>query len=348
MFVSSAIEDEITIVSMGAGEGKGFFKKIIEQHTPKIKIVYLTQWHLTLFNKKLRHIFYSFFLFGYLVRNVKRNDKLILYNSCKSFFMIMPVLAFKIFRKVKYILEIEELYSYKKGCEKLSYSERISINKAAACLIVNKNIQTFIPITTPVLVNAGYYSFEKKIIQKTEVSNTSNIQIVYSGRLDKQGGILIFLGAIPYINFKCYIVITGKGEYEEDVKNYTCSNPNVTYKYLGVLNDDEYHQMLDESQIAINPLLQTHDFANVSFPSKVTQYLAYGLKVISSNINSLIILKQLNEYIFTYDADDPKELASKINSQNVFIFDEKEAIIKKTNTYFENSKSELTNFIDHI
>jgi len=258
----------------------------------------------------------------------------------------MPVLAFKIFRNVKYLLEIEELYSYKKDCSQLGFSERVSIKKASACVIVNTNIQKFINPEKPVLLNAGYYSPIKTDIY-FEKKNENLFRIIYSGRLDKEGGVLVFLDSIPYINIKSEVIITGKGDYEEIVKNYSCSNPNVEYKYLGILNEIDYQKLLFSSNLAINPILQSHDFGNVSFPSKVSQYLAYGLQVISSNINSLIILKQLNEYIFTYDADDPKELAEKINSQSILVFEQKEAIIKKTKTYFENSKLELMNFINN-
>jgi glycosyltransferase involved in cell wall biosynthesis len=349
IFICQAIDDEIIIVSMGAGERKGFFKEVIEKHSSKIKIVYLTQWHIMLFKKKLRHVFYSFFLFGYLIKNVKRNDKLILYNASKSFFMIMPVLALKFFRDVKYVLEIEELYSYKKDCDKLKSSEKISINKASACLIVNKNIQKFIKSDKPVLINAGYYSLVGKTQSGAEEKDTTNeFQIIYSGRLDKEGGILIFLEAIEHINIKCKIIITGKGVFEELVKTYQCNNPNVIYSYLGVLPEAEYSQLLLNSVIAVNPILQMHDFGNVSFPSKVTQYLTYGLIVVSSEIQSLTILGELNEYICTYDSDDPKKLAEKINTLQKRNFTEKNIIIEKTKMYFENSKTELKNFFKNV
>jgi glycosyltransferase involved in cell wall biosynthesis len=348
MFICSAITEEITIVSMGAGEKKGFFKKAKEIHSPKIKIVYLSQWHFTVLKKKIRHVFYSFFLFGYLIKNVKQNDKLILYNSSKSFFVIIPTLVFKIFRKVKYILEIEELYSYKKDCTNLRVSEKISINHASACIIANKNVQKFIRTDIPVLVNAGYYSLKKETQLEVETKNANRFQIIYSGRLDKEGGVLVFLDAIKFIKIKCRIVITGKGEFEGVVKNYICSNPLVEYCYWGVLNEEEYHQLLWQSQVAINPILQSHDFGCVSFPSKVTQYLTFGLKVVSSNIQSLNILNDLTEYIYTYSSDDPKILAERINSLNIINLNDKKIILEKTKKYFENSKMELMSFFKNV
>lgn len=348
MFIAKAINEETCIVSMGAGKKKGFFKKVIEKHSLKIKIIYLPQWHITFFKKKLRHIFYSFFLLLYLVREVKSQDTLILYNGSKSFFMIIPVLVFKIFRKTKYILEIEELYSYKRKKNMLSFSENISIKYASGYVIVNNNIRKFIYNQKPTLLNAGYFSYEYNILADYKENNNKNLQIIYSGRLDKGSGIEIFLESLKFITTKCSVVITGKGELASYVNSFENSNPLIDFKYLGLLNNKDYHELLCNTQIAVNPIWVKNDFTDVSFPSKVLQYLAYGLQVVSSNIKALDVLNGLRENIYIYNNDSSLQLAEQVNRLLRSGFSNRSLIIEETKKYFDNSTNQLKEFISNI
>lgn len=346
MFIAEAINEDLCMVSMGPGNKKGFFKKAIESFSPRIRIVYLPQWHITFFKKKLRHIFYSFFLFWYLVTNVKRNDKLIIYNVQKMFFMIMPILVFKFFRKIKYILEIEELYSYKRKNNKLNFSETVSIKYASGYIIVNNNIQKFISNNRPTLLNAGYYCYENIPAPDFDVKN--NWQIIYSGRLDDLSGVEIFLEALRFIEVKCNVIITGVGAIEAYVNSFKNINPLIDFKFLGILNKQRYYQMLRNSQIAVNPISLKYGFSDVSFPSKILQYLSFGLIVVSSNIEALNILDQLKKYIYTYNNDSPQQLAQQINILLKRDRVNPELIKVETRQYFDDSRKQVEMFVKNI
>lgn len=346
VFIANAIDQKISIVSMGPGEKKGFFKKTSETINAKIKIIYLPQWHITFFQKKLRHLFYSFFLFAYLIREVKPTDKIILYNGSKSFFIIMPVLVFKLFKKTKYILELEELYSYKRNSYHLKLSERLSIKYASAYIIVNSKMQKFINAEKPILINAGYYSIERESKPECKGKVDNNLQIVYTGRIDEVSGIDVFLESIQYITKKCTIKITGTGSKETDVRKFKNTNNLVEFKFLGIINQNDYHELLCHSHIAINPINTKTDFSEISFPSKILKYLSYGLLVVSSKIEVLHDMGQLNKYIVVYHDDSPQQLAEQINQFANVNSTKKEQIKRETKMYFDNSKKQLKIFVD--
>jgi len=312
LFIAKSLGERVTIVSMGAGEQRGIFPRREEDVSPMIRIIYLPEVHLMLFGKKLRHIFYSFLLFGFLVRRVKKNDRLILYNEGRSFFVIVPVLVARLFIGFQYILETEELYSYKRGSTALGFSESTAIKNAAAYIAVSEPQMEFFPGGKPVLLGAGYSSRLEVAPPAAPPESVPPI-IVYSGRLDDRGGADFLLEALRFISKPCKVVITGFGSSEAAIRDFENHNSNIEFLFAGFLEKGEYFALLERSKIGMNPIRNSIAFSDVSFPSKIMQYLEYGNIVVSSDIPAIHHLGSLRRYILTYTVDSAQAMAGVVD-----------------------------------
>ena len=69
-------------------------------------------------------------------------------------------------------------------------------------------------------------------------------------------------------------------------------------------------QMMMEADLLVQCQLVNDSFQNVSFPSKIFEYIATNNYVISSKVADITEFSK--DEIIYYDNDDPKELANKI------------------------------------
>lgn len=311
IFIARAINKPVTIISMGVPTKKGYFRKKHKQIDENLNIMYLSSLNVL----HLRYIYSTVCMFIFGLVNFKRNDRIILYNSVP--FHVFPMYILKLIFKLEIILEIEELYSsYKYSAIKqaiFNLAEYLGIRMSDKYIVCNKAIEQKLPINKDILVNAGYktnYKFD---------SNALNVSkkplIVYTGRLDYEGGVDVFLKSIPYIKTPCEVVISGSGELKEIIENYkNCSNPTVGYKYMGFLDRSEYEDLLLRATVGINPTRSLSAFGQYSFPSKVYQYLEFGNMVVSSQTPSITeIDNSLQPFIYYYDNDSPNSLANAID-----------------------------------
>jgi glycosyltransferase involved in cell wall biosynthesis len=342
LFLARTFQMPVKIVSMGYGDKAGYFPDGREEVEANISIVYLRTWNLILFKKNFRHIFYAFFLLRYLLRNVKCNDLVLIYNTQHSLFMIVPVLIVMCFRKFCYVLELEEFYFNRRQRNRLSLGEWLSVKNAAGYVLVSEGQLPMVDPKKPRILNGGYRSMPLGAPPVKNRSSQSDT-IIYTGRLDHEGGIEVFLEALRHVEKKCKVIITGSGPLEAIVKDYQNDNNNVIINYAGFIPKDEYVDLLLNAHIGVNPIRSQESFSNVSFPSKIIQYLEYGNKIISSDIAALNNLGPLRKYIYTYKDDSPVKMAKVIDellNQQI----NKDEIAAETQKYFIQEERQLREF----
>lgn len=121
-------------------------------------------------------------------------------------------------------------------------------------------------------------------LKKVSIANV-NKKVLMSGSLDETTG---FSLALKYFSQheKIELFITGKPlryskkEFEQLLDEYVTPSKNI--HYLGLLEYDEYLEVLDKCDIALslrNPNDSEHDY---NFPSKILEYLAASKLVIST------------------------------------------------------------------
>lgn len=344
-YIVKTINKKVTVISLSVPRNKGFFKEKEEIIDDRIKVIYLRALNIL----KLKRIFSMIFLLIFMLKHIKEKDKVIVYNANPQ--IIFPLLVFKRVKKIFYILQIEELFSsynykYLKGII-YNWIERLSIKYANSYIINNEGIAKYLPAKRIYIVNRGYktrlngnYDISPKSIKELPI-------VLYSGRLDYEGGIEIFLDSLKYVKKKCKVVILGKGSLSKKVACFDGYNDNIKYSYLGLVNRKQFEELLIQAQICINPIRAKEKFSSVSFPSKVLQYLEYGNILVSSYFSEINNLYDLNEYIYIYYNDSPLELATLLNNL-IYKPYNKLAIVKKVEKYFYKQDISLKDFIDKL
>jgi glycosyltransferase involved in cell wall biosynthesis len=281
-----------------------------------------------------------------MLKHIRKKDKIIVYNADPL--IIFPLLIFKKIKKIAYVLQIEELYSsykyrYLKGSI-YNWSESLGIKYANNYIINNEGIVKYLPAKRTYIVNRGY---KTRLGDNYDIFSKTRKEIpiiLYSGRLDFEGGIEVFLDSLKYIKKECKVIILGKGPLSNKVACFDDYNDNIVYSYLGFVSRKQFEELLVQAQICINPTRVKEKFSSVSFPSKVLQYLEYGNILISSCISEINNLGDLKEYIYIYYNDSSIELATLINDLIYKTYD-KFTIVKKVDKFFYKQDKSLKNFM---
>lgn len=105
--------------------------------------------------------------------------------------------------------------------------------------------------------------------------------VVYSGTLTEVGGIKMLLEAFRRIDkpeFRLWI--TGKGNLEAEVVKAARADSRISY--LGFLTYPEYQKVVSQAMVLVNPRLSKYPENRYNFPSKLLEYLASGVPVITT------------------------------------------------------------------
>ena len=319
-YISSAIKSEgvdVEIVSASTTSSKGYFKKRTEilENGVKLKLFRANKWG-NVFQKILATIYFNLAIFFYLLFNVKKGEKIIVYHSLA--YMNQVKLA-KAIKKFNLILEVEEIYGDVINKENATKNELKFFNKADAYIFptellndkVNKN-------NKPHVVIYGTYNVEKQIANKFD---DGKIHCVYAGTFDPRKGGVSAVNAAKFLDEKYHIHILGFGTEKdkkllldaiEEVKGKT--NCEVTFD--GLKSGEEYIKFIQSCHIGLSTQNPNAKFNDTSFPSKVLSYMANGLRVVSVKIKVLERSK-INDLLYYYEEGEPYKIAETIRSVNV-------------------------------
>jgi glycosyltransferase involved in cell wall biosynthesis len=122
-----------------------------------------------------------------------------------------------------------------------------------------------------------------EIVDNVDLVPEANLPFfLYSGTLSAAYGIEKLLASFAGANLEAELWICGRGPLEPIVKSYSAGDPRI--RFLGFLSQQE----LNAVQCKAKALLITRDpeerFARYSFPSKLIEYLATGVPVISTRL----------------------------------------------------------------
>ncbi len=114
-----------------------------------------------------------------------------------------------------------------------------------------------------------------------EKKNEKPVVFMYSGLLSRVTGVDLLLRVMegnedPDIR----LVITGKGNLEQQVKDAVQKDARIEYK--GHLSYEEYIRELQKADVLVNPRNMELPENQNNFPSKILEYLATGKRIIST------------------------------------------------------------------
>lgn len=210
---------------------------------------------------------------------------------------------------IKITVEYEDGYNSVEGISKLkrwlfSYTEKKVSKVIDSAILVTSKLKDKFDVKNVVVRGVVDEKFLNKC--KNEKKLKDKITIAYSGGLDKERGIEVFLNSLKYIEEDVEIIISGKGPLEYKVKE--CKDDRV--KFLGFVDYSVVQEILMNSHILVNCQLENHDFGLVSFPSKIFEYIATGNRIVSSKCSDIEYFAK-NCFYF-YDNDDSKNLSEAI------------------------------------
>lgn len=265
---------------------------------------------------KIINIIYSnIWLLFYLLKNCKKNETIIVYHSI---YLINILILVKKIKKIKILLEVEEIYSdisYKNKRKELKMFE-LADKYIFVTEMLNKKVNVN---NKPYCISHGTYKSEDQLIDKY---NDGKIHVVYSGIIDKQKkGAFTALSICKYLNEKYMLQIIGFGSQEnvdilvdEIDKNNKVNECKAVFD--GKLTGNEYIEYLQRCDIGLSTQDPHGEYNVTSFPSKILAYLSNGLRVVSVNIPA-IKTSNVGNILYYYNGDSPEDIANTIKKINI-------------------------------
>lgn len=283
-----------------------------------------TTWRGGFLLKVINVLVMNFSILVYLIRNINKHEKIIIYHSVGNLWML-PVL--KKIKKAYIIEEVEEIYGDIFGKPRMSQKERSRLQNASAYIyptkllnpIVNANNKPFL------VVHGAYKDNSHKYYSDQAAGENTNFEkgiyhIGYTGILDPKKGCLNILEAAKHLDSTYHIHILGFG-IEEEVRMVTATveeyigNKGIECKvsYDGIRKGNAYTNYLKHLDLGICPIDASQDFVKTQFPSKVITYLVAGLPVLCSKAES-VVTSDIAEAIMFYNGNRPEDIAKAIIS----------------------------------
>lgn len=318
-------------------------KKTTEKLYENINIRYFKTFGRSRFKliRMCEYTLQNLILFFYLMKNVKKDEQIIVYHSLGL--MRCVYLAKKI-KKFRLILEVEEIYN---DVKQKSSSSRKMEEKFIACadkyifptMLLNEKFNT---LNKPHIIIHGTYQVE----EERKVSFDDNkIHIVYAGTLDKRKGGATTTTTTTFLPENYVVHILGFGN-EKDIKEIeelidkTNESSKAKAVYEGVRSGEEYTEFLQKCHIGMSTQNPDADFNATSFPSKILSYMANGLRVVTVKIPAIESSDVGNE-LYYYKNQSPECIAETIKKIDFNDNYDSRKIIESLNEKFIKDLSDL-------
>lgn len=297
----------------------GFHRKETIQICPGKKVTFCPTFNTNnKITRNIKIIYTLFWLFFWLLKNTKANEKILLYHVQ---WLSLPIRWVKKMKHFQLILEVEEFYNQiwkNKGI--LHKWEQKLIDNADKYIVVSDVLANILGSKVQAIVYGNYKVPETKY-SKSYFDN-DKINVVYAGSIDEtKGGAITAVECSLLLSEEYLVHVSGHGS-ESSVKNLIYAIEDVNRKakrtvciYHGCLSDNELISFLKHSQIAINPQYSDNKFRFL-FPSKIIKYLACNLRVVSTRVES--IEKSKIGHLISFSKDDqPESIVNSILSLNL-------------------------------
>lgn len=277
-----------------------------------------TTWRGGTFFKIINMIVQNTFLCFFLLRHVKKGEKIMIYHSYGYLWIYYLLHA----KGAKIISECEEIYGDIFGNEKLSKNEKKALKGSYAYIYPTRLLNRVVNKTNaPYLVVHGAYKdlgakyFPDKCVDKTIFEN-GKCHVAYTGILDPRKGCIDFVRAAEYLDQNYHIHVLGfGGEDELKILNETISEVSKRTKcvitYDGTLKGRAYSDYLSCLNLGICTLSTDAGFISTQFPSKIISYLSAGVRVLCSDIEA-IKTSDVAAAITFYSGNKPFDIAQGI------------------------------------
>jgi len=210
-----------------------------------------------------------------------------------------------------------------------------NIKKADKVIALNKHaVAKFAQGIEYLIIEGGVEPKDYQEQERDKKGLISEKRIIYGGSLAEYSGIKELVDAMRYVqDDNISLCIYGDGYWKEYVKE--CKQKNVNY--CGMVSNAEMLNMQKEAWLLVNPRPIDDKIAQVTFPSKIFEYLMSGTPVLSTRLNGFT--EEYFDKMFWVEKNTPQELAKAINEISDFSEDELELLANKARYFILEEKN---------
>ena len=317
-FICSLLSDlgyGVDIISPSQTTSNVSFNSRVETISDNITLrLFKTTGRSSFLSKIKRKIFGYKDFKKYVDSNIKDGDTVIVYHSMEY---LRFVTKLKRKKRIKLIVEFEELYSDINNYSNITRKKEILLAKIADGLILpTYTMNSLINADKiPSIVLHGDYS--RQYLVNVKVNDTKTVKVVYTGTLDpNKGGANNAIKAAPLLpdNFELNIAGFGTKQQIESTINLCKDQQKLSQckiNFLGTLSNSECEKLIKESDIGLSTQNSSGIYNSTSFPSKILTYLKNGVKVVSCK-NESLETSDVADLLFFYESDSPSNIADAI------------------------------------
>lgn len=182
----------------------------------------------------------------------------------------------------------------------------------------------------------GSYDVDEQQLEKINMQENKK-SIMYSGKLDLQYGIDKLLNAFMKIDDKdIELWLTGGGNADKYIKE--CSQKDERIKFFGFLpNREEVLKLQSKATCLINMRLPSEEASNYCFPSKLFEYMATGIPVMSFRLGG--IPDEYLKYIIEIEEENEESISEAIKKVLCMSEIEKKELGEKAKKFILKNKN---------
>lgn len=284
LLAGSGLFRKIHLVAQGRGRKRGWYAaRTVDKGT--YTVVYLPVLAYGAFIRNLSAIVLTTW---WLIRHVKKRDVVVAYNGDPM--KAVPVLLTRFVLRFRLVMQFEELYNglgLKFTLHKIF--ERIMARIADGFVVssVGTRDQLHLPRDPKRLASSsGYTPVYPDVCRGAPTAESTPLGLLYAGKLDEERGLREFIDLFLATKGDAKLVITGSGPLEAHVRRMAAREERL--EYLGMLPEPDFAAAVRDAFICVNPQPTDHRFTNLSFPSKVVNFLSQGKPVLTTKTVSLL------------------------------------------------------------
>ena len=220
----------------------------------------------------------------------------------------------------------------------LKKADRMSIDSML------KKMDGFILYTRPMAKELGIEDGKWLLMEGSYDGNTSEINrehstkaVMYSGKLDINYGIPMLVDAFMKTEDPSYeLWFTGEGYAEKYIRE--CAEKDPRIKFYGFLpSREDVLKLQSEAALLVNMRLPSEPVSDFSFPSKIFEYMASGVPVLSFKLGG--IPEEYFGYMVTVDSEDEESLKTAI--ENALSDPNLEEMGKRASEFIKTEKNKI-------
>ena len=210
-----------------------------------------------------------------------------------------------------------------------------SIKKCDHFIVLNENAaKVYAQHSRYLVMDGGIEPSEYKQYEKGWDGRVKNI--VYTGALVEYSGILNLIKAMSLIKSKDVVLdIYGLGHLKDKVEEIAKNSSNI--RFHGFVSNQEAMNLQQTSWLLANPRPVDNLIAQVTFPSKIFEYMMSGRPVMSTRLNGFS--KDYDNLLFWVEDGSPETLAQKIDEINACSSDRLQAVADNAREYLLQNKT---------